>query len=823
MSSESSKNDSNTADDEPIAISQASSKPEKSSSTAGDEGSVVSQASSKTKKSSSTNRSGKAKPRKWGKVPVHAIIKKWEGAKSAEQLESEHEEKEKAGKSGSQGEDVGQFIRREIRDYEAGVNRPTDYKESERELKSEAFARGLHDSLLQTQVADLGFDMFAKMYDPYKDPIMGMSFRAVAAEEARALADTGPSISKERFSSKYWSAWRKDVMILEKVSAQDNQELPKNLTRDQIFQQKLKKLGVRGNKPNSRLPGVTFAPPPQERSEYFDHHMQGNRNDPERILEHSLKQPVPTYVKTPALMRQKNADPHGIGVSMNGGAFQRGPRVPKARPPETSGADTPYVDVPKGDPKLTSFGAGARMDPAWGVSTSGGVSYDVKGGQIGDQDEASKISFAREKREGVADSRATYPGPGEYDVPGMTSHLEKKDYSALIERIDRTEGGDYRLIPAHDMGKLGGFMQGCNRQDHILYGFCLDGQCGKRTKFERAFLQTKNHLRLGAASAEICQAAVPAEHTPYRPKKKHSNGDGKVTLETHGSMDRLRKEYDSPEKIARLRREWIEEQVPDAKIYMYPLHLAARRGDVHAIRKMAVLGLDINFTEGEREETPLQLATRGQHLEAVNAILDEFDGIVDVDKQNTNGDTALHVATRKGWRDFVEALCGADANPLLKNLNGQTPLKEAHLFSIQQMLRMQEEVFTLRKELEDTTAEAKRRAEIEKAREQGTLTLDQYMTGGVDSKGLVTSVDGQGRTTGSAGSRTSSKARPRSRILLLHEDKFDAAVDASKVNKSLFRVERKTTKLADPKKNSFVLGYWPDDDDDAKGKSSPGH
>lgn len=797
------------------------------SDAADDERSIISQASSSSKKSSSSSKGGgKAKARKWGKVPVHAIIKKWEGAKSAEQLESEHEANELRGKSGgAQAEDVGQFIRREIRDYEAGVNRPTEYKESEHELKNEAFARGLHDTLLQTQVADLGFDMFAKQYDPHQDPILGQSFRAVAAEEARASADTGPSISKERFSSKYWSTWRKDVMILEQVSAQDNQELQKTLTRDQIFQQKLKKLGVRGNKPNSRLPGVTFAPPPHERSDYFDYHMQGNRNDPKRILEHSLKQAVPTYENTPALMRQKNADPNAIGVSIGGGGFQRGPRVPKARPPETSGADTPYVDVPKGDPKLTSFGSGARIDPNWGVSTSGGVSYEVKGGEIGDQDEASKITFAREKREGVADSRTTYPGPGEYDIPGMTSHVKKKNYSELIERIDRTEGGDYRLIPAHDMGKLGGFMQGCSRQDHILYGFCLDGQCGKRTKFERAFLQTKNHLRLGAESAEMCQSAVPAEHTPYKAKKKRAQDDGKITLDTHGSMDRLKKEYDSPEKVAKLRREWIEEQVPDAKIYMYPLHLAARRGDVHAIRKMAVLGLDINFIEGDREETPLQLATRGQHLEAVNAILDEFDGIVEVDTQNTNGDTALHIATRKGWKDFVEALCGADANPLLKNLNGQTPLKEAHLFSIQQILRMQEEVFTLRKELEDTTAEAKQKAEIEDARERGTLTLDQYMTvenGGLASKTLTT-VDGQGRTTGSAGTRTSSKARPRSRLLEMHEDKFDPAVDASKVNKSLFRVERKTTQLKDPKKNSFVLGYWPDDDDDAEGKPAPGH
>ena len=41
-----------------------------------------------------------------------------------------------------------------------------------------------------------------------------------------------------------------------------------------------------------------------------------------------------------------------------------------------------------------------------------------------------------------------------------------------------------------------------------------------------------------------------------------------------------------------------------------------------AIRKMAVLNFDINFIEGDRQETPLQLATRSQHLDAVNAILD---------------------------------------------------------------------------------------------------------------------------------------------------------------------------------------------------------
>jgi hypothetical protein len=364
-------------------------------------------------------------------------------------------------------------------------------------------------------------------------------------------------------------------------------------------------------------------------------------------------------------------------------------------------------------------------------------------------------------------------------------------------------------------------MHGCSRQDHILYGFCLDGKCGKRTKIENAFLQTKNHIRMGAESAELCQAAVVSEFTP--PKRKTRSN--KVTMETHGTMAQLVEDYSSPEKQSMLKREWIESQVPDPKITMHPLHLAARRGDVMAIRKMAVLNFDINFIEGDRQETPLQLATRSQHLDAVNAILDEFHTIVDVNMQNTNGDTALHIATRKGWTDFVDALCGADADPLIKNHNGQTPLKEAHLFSVQQLLRMQEEVFTLRRDLEEAQKAVRDREQAEEDRLRGLLTLDKYMAAednNAASKALSIA-GGGGGGGGGPGGGSRSQSRPRSRLIEMNEDKFDPAVDASKTNKSLFRIVRKTTNLKDPKKNSFVLGYWPDDDGDAEEKKGNKH
>ena len=310
-----------------------------------------------------------------------------------------------------------------------------------------------------------------------------------AMEATRAAADKGPSISKERFSSKYWGKWRRDVMILERESAKEVAPIKKELTREEIFQQKVKALGISGGKPNSSLPGISFATPKEHRSQYFDFHMMGNRNDPQNLLVHSKGECVPTYFKSPNMMVNK-VDPHEIGNAIKGGVMQQGPRVPKERKPLTSNADTPAVFLPKGDSKLTSFGRDRRTSNVI-QSTSRGASYEVKNGDIGTGDPTAMVGFAREKREGVPDSRASYPGPGAYNIPGFTSHYPKKDYSELIAEIERKEGGDYRMIEAHDMGKLGGFMQGCDRQEHILYGFCLDGLCGKRTKIRKGLLANK--------------------------------------------------------------------------------------------------------------------------------------------------------------------------------------------------------------------------------------------------------------------------------------------------------------------------------------------
>ena len=265
--------------------------------------------------------------------------------------------------------------------------------------------------------------------------------------------------------------------------------------------------------------------------------------------------------------------------------------------------------------------------------------------------------------------------------------------------------------------------------------------------------------------------------------------------------------------------------------------MAATRCDLPAIRKMVVLGLDINFIQGERDETPLHMAVRNQHLQAAQELLGGFGGIINVDAQNSEGDTPVHIASRKGFKELVETLCDAGANPYLKNSSGFTPLMQASTFTIQQLLRLQQDMQDMRAELEDVSTrlheETKRAA---RGVAKHGMALDCYFkeeaereAGGAGA-GASAMKGGEGdisvadmtqfpwrseiasRGGGTApNSRVSTTHSTRSRLLEVTKDSYDPAVDGSKTNTSLFRVARSKTLLKDPRKNSFVLGYWQDD------------
>jgi hypothetical protein len=739
--------------------------------------------------------------------------------------------------SGTNLEDVGSYVEREIMQSKHEAH---SAPMSEQQQAIADLSRRLHDELLETHVRSEGFDRFDSQYDPHADLMLSASFARVRTDEIRAENDHGTSLSKERFSAKYWGAWRNDVMILEKISAEEVVAQKPPPPRHEVLKKKKKAMEqlVQRSTP-SLLPGTSFALPRTDRSEFFDLHMQGNRNSTTKLYEGSLGTPVPKAFHTPSALLPVDSDPDRFGHHMSGGVIAMGPARGVLAKLPSANIDFPAVDVPKGDAKLLSFGTSARSAPVRHAINSG----EQGGGSGNPVVNASAMpgnKFGSEARTGgIPDTRRAYPGPATYDVPGVFDRFEVPDDKARIDNIAKN-GADFRSIPVHSLAKLGGFAFGCNRQEHVLYGFCLDGRCGKRIEFERAFLQTKDFARLGAESLDQCAECLPGRDKATRKKKivsKEAEAAAAMAedqppqldifnIDGEAALARLQAKYSSPERSAKLRREFILSLVPDPDEYIYPLHMAASRADLRALQKMRALGLDVNLRQGDRDETPMHLAVRNQHLKAVNAIVDIFEGVVDLNIQNKLGDAPLHLAARKGFKEIVEALCDADANPLLKNDAGLTPLQEAKAFGIQQLLRLQEDIFKLRMELSETAdavGRARRKAAQQRAMEsQGGVELAAYLQA---EEKPSTSADVSeadriqfpwraqiaSRGGGTAPSSRVSSTRSRSRIMEITKDKFDAEADKAQTNTSLYRVARSKTKLKDPTQNSFVMGYWGDD------------
>lgn len=73
---------------------------------------------------------------------------------------------------------------------------------------------------------------------------------------------------------------------------------------------------------------------------------------------------------------------------------------------------------------------------------------------------------------------------------------------------------------------------------------------------------------------------------------------------------------------------------------------------------------DINETEPITKGTPLHLAVNKGNYDCLCCIIDYYggnNGKLNIDAQDKNGDTALHIASRAGNVEMVKALCDANA------------------------------------------------------------------------------------------------------------------------------------------------------------------
>lgn len=662
-------------------------------------------------------------------------------------------------------------------------------------------------------------------YLPRSDPIIQNSFAIVGREERRVAAAHGPTISKERFSSKYWNTWNKDYVLLEDLSRNE-------IEAQQVLDQQNATLKTRPHiaakkrftqQQLSHAPGISFAPPKDSHTPYFDLHSMGNRNDVKQIFTKSLGHSLPKSLDhTNSLSATANVDPDSfdriqIGMrTFKGGVINSGPARPAATKSLTSVCDAPPVDRPKGSPKMTGFYSSSRSGQPTPIAAAGGgeVSSEYKV-------PSNAITFSTGKRKGGDGNASAMPGVGSYDLPRIfetKNDPKPRDLSAALTSLQNNR--DYRDISNEDLAKLVGFGYGCSRQEHVTYGMCLDGRCGRRSQIEESMLQTKQYARLGALSKADCERLLyPNKYCMEVSKRsKPATEDSKGLAPSKLKAIQDAKTRAATRRLASERAQWTSTLVPLSSEELTPLHMAAFRGDDDAIKKMIRLGSDINFLQGDNMDAPLHVAARRGHLATLNTILSVFEDKIRVSIQNGHGDTALHIAARLGRKEIVRSLCEADADAFVRNRDGKTAMEDSEKHSVKQILRIQQDYQQLQSELKRVVEKK------EKFERKNRLARSSMLAGcvqnacfgeagdGCASDGEIPPPSSANARPDSAASIPSSRGSERSRIMELDEDThYDEARESIKINKSLFKISSSQTMLKDPKFNSYIVGYFPEE------------
>jgi hypothetical protein len=398
-----------------------------------------------------------------------------------------------------------------------------------------------------TELISFGVDIMARNYNPQGDTTLHNAMVRSKQLEDNVKNATGPSVAKSRFTTTYWRAWNTELVDLEDLCRKENATAASVVAQQeaaaacQAAKEKAMKKKKLAGRINSKLPGITFADPNKNdgRPSYFDLHLMGSRNSMLKIHEYLEKPTVPaSYFDPSTLIAADGVDPLSISRAvLRGGVLSLGPSRASPQRSATSLCDFPPVDVPKGSPKMLSFGNAPRFSYVKGVD--GSSTDDVSGGQSnagidgigGKAYDAARVrvydgggprySFPREDRSkgGPPVPGVEGPGPGAANVPRLFDGgsapgtkggggKSSKDLGALLHTLLQTDPS-YESIPPQDLSKLVVFGFGCSRQEHLLYGRCLDGMCGKRANFEATMLQTSDFARVGTLRPEECSELIP--------------------------------------------------------------------------------------------------------------------------------------------------------------------------------------------------------------------------------------------------------------------------------------------------------------------------
>lgn len=118
------------------------------------------------------------------------------------------------------------------------------------------------------------------------------------------------------------------------------------------------------------------------------------------------------------------------------------------------------------------------------------------------------------------------------------------------------------------------------------------------------------------------------------------------------------------------------------------LHYAALRGHQNTLLLLLHAGININSSTYDNN-TPLHLACINGHLNCVKALLyfaDQMKIYLDVDAQNSLGNTPVHNAVKWGYTEITETLLEYNARIDITNKYGKLPINSAHNSKIGKLL-----------------------------------------------------------------------------------------------------------------------------------------
>ena len=161
------------------------------------------------------------------------------------------------------------------------------------------------------------------------------------------------------------------------------------------------------------------------------------------------------------------------------------------------------------------------------------------------------------------------------------------------------------------------FGYGCSVEEHIKYGLCLDGQCGRRAKWEDVTLLAQDRDRLGhggglmggekgseqsSMNMNMNKSKKKKNKDRFSPTEKGETMSGSTTGNSNTTSGRGRKGAPSSASVDMRMSKRAQSSIEELRRMLHPaedpdfspLKTASLRGDFDTIVQLCLLGADIN-------------------------------------------------------------------------------------------------------------------------------------------------------------------------------------------------------------------------------------